>query len=124
MLNELFDLNERFFELYGSIRENTENLSRKQYDFMQEKLFEQYKLEYSKLSLKKEIEDKGVLFALKMRFSGYAPLKFLFFKNTAFKLLRNQIDKELNEYFEDKFKDLNVDDVNGGNNGNNDNEEE
>ena len=107
MLEEIKDLNEQFFELYGRIRKNTENLSRKQYDFMQEKLFEQYKREFAKVELAKDTEDKGILTALKLRFGGYAPFKFLFFKNVAFKLLREQINKELNEYFEKQFNVLN-----------------
>ena len=103
MLNKLGQINESFFELYGSIRENTENLSRKQLDYMQDKLFEQYKLEYSKIALEKEIEDKTIKTTLKMRYGGYAPFKFLFVKNTSFKLLDEQITKELEVFFKEEF---------------------
>lgn len=106
MLNEIKDLNEQFFELYGRIRKNTENLSRKQYDLMQEKLFEQYKKEFLKIELQKETEDKNILTRLKLYFSGYAPFKFLFFKNTAFKLLSQQVNKELDCYFQQQFNIL------------------
>ena len=82
MLSKIYGLNDDFFKLYGEIRKNTENLSPKQYSFMQEKLFEQYKIEYTKLAIEKEIEDKTVLKALKMRFGGYVPRRsFFFFKN-------------------------------------------
>ena len=107
MLNKIFTLNDNFFQLYGAIRENTENLSPKQYSFMQEKLFEQYKIEYTKLVIEKEINDKIELKTLKMRFGGYVPSNFLFFKNTAFKLLKKQIKKELDEYFKINFENLN-----------------
>lgn len=107
MLNKIFTLNDEFFQLYGAIRENTENLSPKQYSFMQEKLFEQYKIEYTKLLIEKEIKDKIELKTLKMRFGGYVPSNFLFFKNTAFNLLKKQIKKELDEYFKTSFNDLN-----------------
>ncbi len=106
MLNKIYELNDTFFRLYGDIRENTENLSPKQYSFMQEKLFEQYKLEYSKLALEKEISDKNEIIALKMRISGYTPSSFLFFKNKAYSLLRKQISKELDEYFTSNFNKL------------------
>lgn len=107
MLNKIYELNDIFFKLYGDIRENTENLSPKQYSFMQEKLFEQYKLEYSKLALEKEIEDRSEITALKMRIGGYAPSSFLFFSNKAYKVLRKQINNELDEYFENYFNKKN-----------------
>lgn len=103
MLNKLGELNVEFFKLYGVIRKNTENLSRKQFDFMQDKLFEQYKIEYSKIALEKEIEDKSTKTMLKMRYVGYVPSKFLWFSNTAFKLLDKQISKELDEFFVEEF---------------------
>ena len=106
MLNEIGRLNEQFFEFYGAIRENTENLSRKQLDFMQEKLFEQYKLEYSKIALEKEIEDKSTITSLKLRYGGFAPSKLLCFKNTAYKLLSEQINQELTEFYTKEFSDI------------------
>lgn len=107
MLNNLLELNEKFFELYGNIRENTENLTREQLDFMHKKLFEQYKIEYSKIALDKEREDKSVLTYLKLKFGGIAPFKFLFIKNEAYKLLRERVNKEIDEIFESEIKELN-----------------
>ena len=106
MLNKLLQLNENFFELYGNIRENTENLSPKQLAFMQDKLFEQYKIEYTKIALEKEIEDKSIKTTLKMRYGGYVPFKFLWFRNTAFNLLDKQISKELDEFFVEEFNGI------------------
>ena len=106
MLNELGRLNEQFFKFYGDIRENTENLSRKQLDFMQEKLFEQYKLEYSKIALEKDIEDKSAITSLKLRYGGFAPSKLLCFKNTAYKLLSEQINQELTEFYTKEFSEI------------------
>ena len=106
MLDKFFSLNEQFFALYGSVRENTENLTKKQYDFMTDKLFEQYKSEYVKLALQKETEDSKQLFILKFRNSGYVPRKFLWFKNSAYKLMKAQMIKELDNYFDKKFEKL------------------
>ena len=106
MLDKLFQLNEQFFVLYGTVRENTENLTEKQYHFMTDKLFEQYKSEYAKLALKKEIEDKKELFILNFRNSGYVPRKFLWFKNSAYELMKAQMTKELDDYFDKKFEKL------------------
>ncbi len=106
MLNELGRLNELFFRLYGEVYENTELLSKKQADYMMERLFEQYKSEYLKLFIEKDIDDKQALFVLKKRRKGYVPFSFLFWKNKAFKLFRSQITKELDEYFNYKFEEL------------------
>ncbi len=107
MLDDLKLLNEEFFILYGRLYHNLELISEKQYSFMADKLFEQYKTEYTKLAIEKEIDDKTVLKALKMRFGGYVPRRsFFFFKNTAFKLLKKQINKELDEYFTSNFNKL------------------
>ena len=106
MLTELEKLNEAFFRLYGGIYENTELLTKRQSDYKNERLFEQYKQEYVKLALEKETEDARDLFVLKMRKNGYVPWKFLFWKNSAYKLLKAQLVKELDEYYDKKFEEL------------------
>lgn len=106
MLKELEILNDNFFRLYGAVYENTELLTKKQSDFMTDRLFEQYKNEYLKLALEKETSDKRDMFILRFRHGGYAPFKFLWWKNTAYKLLKTQLLKELDEYFDKKFSEL------------------
>ena len=49
MLESLERLNERIYELYGRLYENSELLTKKQSDYIADRLFEQYKAEYALL---------------------------------------------------------------------------
>lgn len=67
MLDELKKLNERIYELYGRLYENEELLTKKQTDYIADKLFEAYKQEYGVLALNAEPETAGEAFAAKER---------------------------------------------------------
>lgn len=67
MLDDLKQLNERIYELYGRLYENEELLTKKQTDYMADKLFEAYKQEYGVLALNAEPETAGEVFAAKER---------------------------------------------------------
>lgn len=67
MLKELKKLNECIYELYGRLYENEELLTKKQTDYMADKLFEAYKQEYGVLALNAEPETAGEVFAAKER---------------------------------------------------------
>lgn len=58
MIDELKELNEKFFQLYARLDRYIEKLSDEQVKIMQEKLLEQYELEYQLLSLSCDIETK------------------------------------------------------------------
>lgn len=67
MLDELKKLNERIYELYGRLYENEELLTKKQTDYIADKLFEAYKQEYGVLALNAEPDTAGEAFAAKER---------------------------------------------------------
>ena len=67
MLDELKKLNERIYELYGRLYENEELLTKKQTDYIADKLFEAYKQEYGVLALNAEPDMAGEAFAAKER---------------------------------------------------------
>ena len=67
MLDDLKQLNERIYELYGRLYENEELLTKKQTDYMADKLFEAYKQEYGVLALNAEPEMAGEAFAARER---------------------------------------------------------
>lgn len=66
-LKQLKQLNECIYELYGRLYENEELLTKKQTDYMADKLFEAYKQEYGVLALNAEPETAGEAFAAKER---------------------------------------------------------
>ena len=62
-LKQLKQLNECIYELYGRLYENEELLTKKQTDYIADKLFEAYKQEYGVLALNAEPETAGEAFA-------------------------------------------------------------
>ena len=105
-MNRIESLNAIFYGLYSELNKNAKFLTKKQLDYRSAILLEQYKSEYAKLALKKEIEDKKEMFILNFRNSGYVPRKFLWFKNSAYELMKAQMIKELDDYFDKKFEKL------------------
>ncbi len=105
MLDKLSELNENFYILYGRLYNNLELITEKQYSFIADKLYEQYKTEYVKLSVAKEIEDKTEIYTLKQRYKGYVP-RGLIFKNKAKKLLDEEIKQELLDFYKKKRQEL------------------
>lgn len=98
-MKNIENLNNVFYSLYGELSENEEFLTRKQSEVMSSFLLKQYIIEYQKLALAKEIEDKEEIFILKKKFKRYIPRRILFFHNKLGKLIAKQIKKEANEYY-------------------------
>ena len=73
MLDELKQLNERMYELYGRLYENEELLTKKQSDYMADKLFEAYKQAFGVLVLNAEPETAGAEFTAKERRKRLVP---------------------------------------------------
>ena len=94
-------LNQKFYMLYGELHENKIFLSEKQHKYMQEKLFEQYSLEFDKIFLPKIIDDKFLIFNLKRRKAGKVPWTFFIFRNKIAKVLVNIIKEEVEGYRQD-----------------------
>ena len=67
MLDELKQLNDRIYELYGRLYENEELLTKKQTDCIADKLYEAYKQEYAILVLNAEPETSCARFRAKTR---------------------------------------------------------
>ncbi|MBQ9781839.1 MAG: hypothetical protein IJW26_01485 [Clostridia bacterium] len=92
-------LNETFFELYARLGENGEDLTKRQRDVMSKYLLEQYEIEYKKIALAKEIDDKKEIYNVKLLKSFYLPFKFLFFRNKISKLMALEVKKQAEDYF-------------------------
>lgn len=100
MIEELGDLNMRFYQLYGDLRENYELLTPKQIDFMSDVLYDQYKSEYERLRLQNEINEKNALYNIRYRHSALVPKKkFFVFKNRAMRQSNSELSKEINAIF-------------------------
>lgn len=108
-LQFLKDLNKSFFILYGELYENCELLGSKQFNFMSEKLFEQYKIEYTLLALQKDLADKPELFKIKTRLKFFVPFSFLFLRNKIAKQIKKEVSLSFKEYFSQITKPVNKD---------------
>ena len=73
MLDGLQALNERMYELCGRLYENEELLSKKQSDYMSDKLFEAYKRAYEVLEMNAEPATASEAFAAKERRKQLVP---------------------------------------------------
>ena len=98
-MKNIEELNQVFYSLYGELSENEEFLTRKQSEVMSSFLLKQYIIEYQKLALAKEIEDKDEIFVLKNKSKHYIPKRIIFFYNKLAKLIVKEIKKEANEYY-------------------------
>ena len=111
MPDELQELNERFYSLYGRLYENSELLTKKQTDYIAACLYERYKTEYELLSLRGEITDKSERFAIMERRKALIPRRWrrlLFWKrkNRAADILIREIEKEVAEEFAQREQEL------------------
>ena len=98
-MENLKNLNDKFFMLYGRLYENKKFLSKKQFNVMSEELAAQYKIEAKKILAPKVIEDKYQLFIIKRRAVDRVPFKFLFFSNKIARLICKSIKKDLEEFY-------------------------
>lgn len=105
MKQELHDLNERFYALYGRLYENSELLTREQSDYMAKKLLEQYKDEYELLELKESVERARLMYALRLKRGYLSPRTWRFlliFKrkyNFAAELLNREVNEEVQNLY-------------------------
>ena len=100
-LNELNDLNERFYAMYGRLYENSELLTREQKDCMGKKLLEFYKNELDLLELRQSVDRAREIYELRQKRSYLIPRTWRFlliFKrkyNFAAELLNRQVYEEV-----------------------------
>lgn len=98
-MENLKNLNDKFYMLYGRLYENKKFLSKKQFNVMSDELAAQYKIEAKKILAPKVIEDKYHLFIIKRRAADRVPFKFLFFSNKIARLICKSIKNELAEFY-------------------------
>ncbi|MDE6597977.1 MAG: hypothetical protein K2K60_05010 [Clostridia bacterium] len=110
-LDELRQLNEKFYEMYGRLYKNRKLLDNsKTVEFFGKQLFEQYKAEYEALKYKYEIEELPELETVKQRHSELVPRYrrpwyFLFLvrrPNRALKNIERAIYCEIEAHFRKK----------------------
>lgn len=110
MIEELGELNEKFYELYGRLYENAELLTSKQSDLMADKLLTQYKAEYERLQLNADIVELEQLYTVKQRRAALIPRgwRFLFWhrENRAAQMIDREIQTEITRFFNDREKAL------------------
>lgn len=98
-MDEIRALNVEFYKLYGELSENEEFLTRKQSDFMAQCLLKQYQIEFLKIAVAKEINDKSELFELKTKSKWYIPRRFMFFSNKLAKIIAKDIKNQAHKDF-------------------------
>lgn len=73
MIDDLRELNEQFYALYGRLYKNRELLGKAQEDSMAAKLLAQYEAEYELLHLREEIARAKELYELRLKRSALIP---------------------------------------------------
>ena len=104
MIDDLRELNEQFYALYGRLYKNRELLGKAQEDSMAAKLLAQYEAEYGLLHLREEIGRMRELYELRLKRSALIPRTWRswFFRrkyNRAAALSSERIAAEVERYF-------------------------
>ena len=104
MIDDLRELNEQFYALYGRLYKNRELLGKAQEDSMAAKLLAQYEAEYELLHLRAEIVRAKELYELRLKSSALTPRTWRswFFRrkyNRAAALSGERIAAEVERYF-------------------------
>lgn len=104
MIDDLRELNEQFYALYGRLYKNRELLGKAQEDSMAAKLLAQYEAEYELLHLREEIVRAKELYELRLKSSALTPRTWRswFFRrkyNRAAALSGERIAAEAERYF-------------------------
>lgn len=104
MIDDLRELNEQFYALYGRLYKNRELLGKAQEDSMAAKLLAQYEAEYGLLHLREEIVRAKELYELRLKSSALIPRtwrSWLFRRkyNRAAALSGERIAAEVERYF-------------------------
>ena len=107
MIDDLRELNEQFYALYGRLYKNRELLGKAQEDSMAAKLLAQYEAEYELLHLREEIARAKELYELRLKRSALIPRTWRswFFRrkyNRAAALSGEQITAEVERYFAER----------------------
>ena len=107
MIDDLRELNEQFYALYGRLYKNRELLGKAQEDSMAAKLLAQYESEYELLHLREEIGRMRELYELRLKRSALIPRtwrSWLFRRkyNRAAALSGEQITAEVERYFAER----------------------
>lgn len=101
MLDEIRELNETFYELYGRLYENKLFLPQKQIDVINQVLLAEYKAEYAWISSENEIERSSENFSVKLRKKALVPKRWWLFgrKNRAAQLIEDEVRAAIEAYF-------------------------
>ena len=100
MIEELGELNAKFYKLFGEFFENAQNMPSEPKGIILKHLLEQYKAEYERLRLSKEIEELNELHEIEVKHSELVPRKrFFFFSNRSMKQLENEVGSTIDRYF-------------------------
>lgn len=102
----LEELNERTYELFARLESNSEFLSEKQYTYMANALYEQYKKSYEKLNAEDSIEYRTTMYHLKEVIKLYVPRTFLGFRNKMAKVITAEIKEEFIKEYSERYAQL------------------
>lgn len=107
MIDDLRELNEQFYALYGRLYKNRELLGKAQEDSMAAKLLAQYEAEYELLHLREEIGRMRELYELRLKSAALIPRtwrSWLFRRkyNRAAALSGERIAAEVERYFAER----------------------
>ena len=108
MLDDIRELNETFYELYGRLYENALFLPSKQRDYTYQVLLLEYKAEYARISSENEIERSSENFSVKLRKKALVPKRWWLFgrKNRAAQLIEDEVRAAIEAYFAAKEAEI------------------
>lgn len=108
MLDDIRELNETFYELYGRLYENALFLPSKQRDYTYQVLLAEYKAEYARISSENEIERLSENFSVKLRKKALVPKRWWLFrkKNRAAQLIEDEVRAAIESYFAAKEAEI------------------
>ena len=102
--DDIRQLNETIYELYGRLHENAELMTEAQFDMISDKLYELYEKEEKRIHERYDIERKREEFKHRERSAALVPhaWRFLFLhrENVAAKLIMEAVDINTNRFFE------------------------
>lgn len=101
-IDNVKELNEVYFELFGRLYENGEFLNEKIVDYISKQLFEAYKDERELLELKNDVEFRQEFFAAKIRHGIKVPRRFFVFKNKTAKVTLKTLGAEFREFLKER----------------------
>ena len=98
---QLYDLNEKFYKLFGRLKSNEGALVKTENkEAFANSIMEIYKIEAKKLLISYEGEQAPALYRLEYLAAAKMPRRGLFRRNRAMKVLDEQLERILDEYFD------------------------